>query len=102
VAGSTQQPLTWDQRHTLARLQLLLRRRCLAESLGLAQEGGQLAELLHALDEAIVSSYRFAQRLGVQDQTEGLLAGFRANGFVKGKCLEAPPRLEDPPDHHEV
>jgi hypothetical protein len=101
MAGSTQQSLTWDQQHTLVRLQLLLRRRCLAESLGLAHEGGQLAELLHALDEAIVSSYRLAQWLGLRDEADALLASFRANGFVKGKCLEAPPRLEDPPDYYE-
>jgi hypothetical protein len=98
MAGSTQQWLTWDQRHTLVRLQLLLRRRCLAESLGLAQEGGQLAELLHALDEAIVSSYRLAQGLGVGDQADALLVRFRASRFGTGKCLEALPRLGEPPD----
>jgi hypothetical protein len=83
--------LTSDQRHTLARLQLLLRRRCLATSTGIDRQGGRVAELVHALDTAIVGSYRLARALEVGDEADALLAGFRAAQFVPGAWLEGSP-----------
>jgi hypothetical protein len=90
--------LTWDQRQTLNQLQLLLRRRCLAESTGVAQQYGHLRVLIHALDDSIVGSYRLACALQVRDEADALLAGFRATLFMSRNCLEAPRPLEDVSD----
>jgi len=92
----TEKQLSWDQRQALWQLQLLLRRRCLAQASGLTRQDGRPAELLHALDVAIVGAYRLAGALEVGAQADALLAGFRAARFVSGACLEAP-SSENPP-----
>jgi hypothetical protein len=98
MSRSIEASLSWDQRQTLTRLQLLLRRRCLAELLGLASQGGRMNELLRALDLAIVGSYRLTCTLEVGEQAEALLAGFRAARFFAEACLEPPPYIGVPPD----
>ena len=94
--------LTWDQWHTLSQLQLLLRRRCLAESTGMAQQAGRSRVLLYALDKSIVDSYRLACGLQLRDEADALLAAFRAALFMSGNCPGAPPLLEDAPDQRSI
>ena len=89
----TEKLLTWEQRQTLDQLQLLLRRRCLAESTGIAQYDGSVRVLLHALDVSIVGSYRLACALEVREEADALLAAFRAALVNSGNCLEAPQAL---------
>src|ERR1043166_6086923 len=71
--------LSPDQKRALARLELLLQRRC---AVGFQMRNGirPPAPLVHALDWAIVSSFQQVQQLGLRDAARETVRSYRLSG----------------------